>query len=312
MSITRSSIVRGPAIVQMGGQSFYSQGDIKVSLAHETFPINSSIYGKSGERLSDTTIKIAFTPVGMWTAGLLAVMYPHTNPTIGGSLFGASDTTVVIHPTSGAEKLTFSAGAVTKMPGLMLSAVETSFKEMEITCLIKNNTDRSAADALLTLAATDAFTDTSYSLASIYTVPYSASLASLSAPWAAIETEGGFEIDFDLATAPVTVNSIGMVDMSVAGLDISVKFKPVGMTTAQVLDRLKIQGSGMARGVDISASANNLTITGGSTKPQVVINSVRLKSAPQIYGSEALRHDTLEFIATRPTAAAMFSIGLAA
>ena len=100
--------------------------------------------------------------------------------------------------------------------------------------------------------------------------------------------------------------------MSIASLDISVKFKPVGMSVANVLDRMRIQGTGCEIGADVGASANNLTITGGSTRPQVVINSVRLKNAAALYSSSALRHDTIEFIATRPTAGAMFSIGLAA
>jgi hypothetical protein len=143
-------------------------------------------------------------------------------------------------------------------------------------------------------------------------VPYTASLASLSSPWNAIETEAGVEIDFSLGVTPVKVNSYGTVDMSITGLDIAVKMKPVGVSVAQVLARMALQGSGVAIGQDIGASANNLTVTGGSLKPQVVINSVRLKNAGQIYGQEALRHDTIEFIATRPTGGAMFTIGLAA
>lgn len=311
MTVQRSSILRGPAIVQMGGQSFYSKGDIKVTPEVSTFPVASSIYGKAGERLSDIMIKISFTPVGMWTTSLLAVMFPHTNPTIGSSLFGASDTAVTLHPTNGSEKIVFSCGAVTKMPGLILSAIDTSFKEMEITCLLKNNADRSAADALFTISD-DAFVDTSFALSSIFTVPYTTSLASASSPWDAISTEAGVEIDFDQQNSPVVVNGLGTVDMSLSGLDITVKFKPVGMTVAQVLSQMKLQGTGAKIGQDIAASANNITVTGGSGNPIVVVNSVRLKNAAQIYGAEALRHDTLEFIATRPMAAAMFSIGLAA
>jgi len=296
----------------MGGQTFHSDGDIKVAVMVDTFPINSSIGGKSGERMSDTTVKISFKPCGMWASGLLAIMYTQTNPLIGSSILGASDVPVTIHPSNGAEKIVFSAGGVTKMPDNILSAVDTSFKEIEITCLIKNNSDRSAVDALYTLTASAAFTDTSYALSSVYTVPYTVTLASLSSPWDAIQTEAGVEVSYSMKTSPVTVNNIGIVDLTLSGLEISVKMKPVGMTVAQLLTQLKIQGSGVARGMDISASANNMTITGGSGLPQVIVNNLRLKSAPQIYGAEALRHDTIEFIATRPTGGAMFSIGLAA
>lgn len=310
MTVQRSSILRGPAIVQMGGQTFHSQGDITVTPEISTFPINSSIYGKSGERLSDIMIRISFTPVGMFTTDLLAVMFPHTNPTIGTSLFGATDTAVTLHPTNGSEKIVFTAGAITKMPGVLLSATDTAFKEMEITCLLKNDADRSAADALFTISDA-AFTDTSFDIGSIFTVPYSVSLASAASPWDAILTEAGVEIDFAQTNNPVTVNGFGTVDMSLSGLDITVKMKPVGMTVAQVLAQMKLQGTGVKIGQNIGASANNMTITGGSGNPIVVVNNVRLKSAGQIYGQETLRHDSLEFIATRPTGGAMFSIGLA-
>jgi len=310
MTIQRQNIVRGPAIVTMGGQSFYSKEDIKITYDVETFPITSSIFGKSTERVSDLMARISFTPVGQWTTNLLAQMYPHTNPTIGASLFGSTDTPVAVWPISGTERITFTSGAVTKMPGLIMSATETSFKEMEITCVLKNNAARSAVDALYTIANAT-FTDNTFNLAQIMTVPYTVSLASLTSPWNSIMTEAGVEIDFDFQTAPVKVNSLGTVDMSVAGLDISVKMKPLGMSVADVLTRLRIQGAGTAIGGDLSASGNNLTCTGGSGNPQVVINNVRLKAAGGVYGNQALRHDTIEFIATRPAGGAMFTIGLA-
>jgi hypothetical protein len=313
MGLTRQSIVRGPAIVQMGGQTFYSKGDIKVAIAPETFDVSTSVHGKVGQRMKDLMAKITFVPAGMWTAGQLAVLFPHTNPTFGASLFGSTDVPVTIHPVDGAERMVFTSGAITKMPGVVLSPVETALKEVEITCVLGNGLDRSNAAALYTYTASATFTDTSFSLANVLTVPYTASLAAASAPWNAIETEAGFECSFDLKTSPVKVGNLGTIDFSVSALDISVKLKPVGMTVKQVLDRLKVQSTGVALGMDMSAGAANLTITGGTNNPQVVINNVRLKDSNLIYGAEALRHDTIELIATRPSGGgAMFTIGLGA
>lgn len=313
MGISRSLIIGGPAIVQMGGQSFYSQGDIKVDIAPETFAVNTSIHGKVSERMQDLIAKITFTPAGMWTAAQLAVLFPYTNPTFGTIIHGSVDVPVTIHPVDGAEKIVFTSGAITKMPSIMLSPTETALTEVEITCVIGNGKDRSAADALYTYTASAAFSDATFSLAAIKTVPYTASLASVSSPWSAIETEGGFEIAFDLKLTPRKAANIGTLSYSLSGLDIGVKFKPIGMTAKQVLDRLLVQGTGTALGMDVSAGAANLTITGGSTNPIVVVNSVRLKNTPLVYGAEALRHDTLEFVATRPGGTgAMFSVGLVA
>ena len=310
MAIQRSSIKRGPAAIVIAGQTIYSQGDIKVTIAQETFGIDSAVYGKTGERMADIMIKLAFTPVGMWTAGLLAVTHPHGTPVIGASIFGSSDVPVVLHPTNGSEKITFSAGAVTKMPNLLFSATETPMKEMEITCILKNNTDRSNAAALLAITD-EAFSDSSFDLGLIYTVPYTATLASLSSPWSAIETEAGINVEFNLGLSPVKVNGLGTVDMTLSGLEVSVKLKPIGMSVADVLTRMAIQGSGVAIGQEIGASANNLTITGGSGKPQATIYNVRPKNSGQLYGNQALRHDTIEFVATRPTGGAMFALGVA-
>lgn len=309
MAITRQSILRGPAIIQMGGQSIYTAGDIKVSIAPDTFRIPTAMYGDVGERLDDVKISLSFTPSGMWTNQLLAVLYPRSAALVGQSIFGETDTPAVIYPQNGKEKVTLSCAAITKMPGLKLSSTVTAMKEVTITALIKNNADRAAADSLYTLADA-AFSDGSFSLASVYTVPYTAALSGASAPWDNFQTEDGFEVDFDETLEDVTVANTGTVDMTHGGLDVSVKFKPLGMTVAQVLDRLKIQGTGVARGMDMGAGAANLTISGGSGKPQVVVNNVRLKSAPQIYGRTALRHDTLEFVATRPTGGASFTIGI--
>jgi hypothetical protein len=190
--------------------------------------------------------------------------------------------------------------------------VATPFKDMEITCLLKNSTDRSAADALYALTASASFTDNTFAISEVLTPVYSAGLASASSPWDAIQTEAGFDIDFGLKVNPVKVDSLGVVDMSIGQLDISVKLKPVGMTVAQVLTQLKVQNTGVARGMSIGSAAANLTITGGTGNPVIVINKVRLKNAAQVYAQEALRHDTIEFVATRPTGSgAMFSVAIA-
>ncbi len=313
MGVLREIVKRGPAIVQMGGQSFYSQGDIKVAIQPESFDIPTSAYGKVGARMKDLIAKISFTPAGMWTTAQLAVLFPWTNPTIGQSMFGSSDVPVTIHPLDGTEKMVFTAGAITKMPGIVLSPVETALKEVEITCLVGNGLDRSNAAGLYTYTATAAFSDTSFSLASVLTVPYTATLAAVGSPWDAIQTEAGFECSFDLKTSPVKVANVGTIDYQVSGLEISVKFKPVGLTVKQVLDRLKVQSTGVALGMDLSAGAANLTITGGASNPQVVINNVRLKDSQLLYSAEKLRHDTIEFVATRPTGSgAMFTVGLGA
>lgn len=314
MAISRSSIIRGPAIVRMGSQSFYSKDDITVDITPETFDIVSSTGGKLSERTSDVVARITFTPVGAWTANQLTVLYPYTNPTIGGSVFGSSDTSVQVWPIDGTERFTFACGAITKMPSLIMTPAETLMGEVEITCIIANNQERSTAGSLYTYSATAAFTaapndERNFALSDVLTVPYTATFSGPAGWTSQIESTGGFSIDFDLQTTPIMAANIGTVDHIISGLDITCTFQPLNFTAKQLMDRLAVDGN--ALGKDISSAAGNLTITGGSAStPKVVLNNLRLRSAPMLYSLENLRSDDIEFFSTRPTGAGtMFTVG---
>jgi hypothetical protein len=73
---------------------------------------------------------------------------------------------------------------------------------------------------------------------------------------------------------------------------------------------MPVQSTGADIGTSLGAGAANLTITGsGTSQPVVTINKVALKRAPSIYGSDSPRVGELEFVATRPTGATMFTVG---
>jgi hypothetical protein len=314
MGIPRTTIVKGPAVILINSQYIYTQGDIEVSTRIETFMINCSIGGKIDERISNIITELTFTPVGMWTTGLLAVLFPYTNPVAGTSLFTATDVPVVIWPLNGVEKISYAAGAVTKMPSLALSAVKSAFGSMTITCIGKNTTDLSAADKRFTITATSAFADTSLAVSSIPTVSYSIVITGGSAPWNAIRTKDGVSIDFNLGVETVETDDEGVVDYAVKGLDITAKFIPVGVTLTELLTKLAIQGSGMARGISLNSRSANITIAGAAVgNPSVVLNAMALKDTKQSYSdsSSKLRIGEIGFVSTRPNGTgAMFSVGV--
>jgi hypothetical protein len=157
-----------------------------------------------------------------------------------------------------------------------------------------------AEDYHYTLTASDAFTDSSFSVATNFTVPYTVALTGASSPWDAISTKDGATIAFNLSTSPVETDAEGLVDYTLVGLDITVSFQPVNITAAQALTQLGISGAGIQRGMSLNSGSANITISGPAAgNPEVVVNSVALKNAPQVYGAEALRHGVLEFVATR-------------
>ena len=94
MTIARSTIVRGPAIVTFKSQVFYSTEDIVATPNLAAVKINVAAFGDVDEIVTDITWDVTFTPV-QWSAGALTVLFPYTNPTIGGSIYG-SDSNVVV------------------------------------------------------------------------------------------------------------------------------------------------------------------------------------------------------------------------
>lgn len=316
MATPRNSIIRGPAIVQMGGQSFYTKDDISVNLSVETFVIPCSIGGEVDERILDVMNEITFTPVGAWTTAQLAILFPYTNPIIGASIYGDTDVPVTIWPLNGKEKIVYTAGAIVKMPSIILSASKTPLGSMTIRCIGKNNAAWSAADKRFAITATAAFEDSTFAVSAIPTIPYTLVLAGGAAPWNAIKTQDGITVDFSLTTEPVPVDDEGKVDESIKGLKISAKFIPVGITLTQLMAKFSVQDTGFARGISLNSRAANMTISGPAAgNPLVVLNSMALKTTAQSYSDSAskLRIGEIEFISTRPNGTgAMFSVGVVA
>jgi hypothetical protein len=308
MAIARTTILSGPAIVQMGAATFYTKDDIKVVTHFEQIEVNTAAYGAVGTRVKDIKTEITFTPTEWESAGL-GVLYPHTNPVAGTSMFTGTDVPVTIHPMNGLEKMVYNAGAVTKMPDLNFSAINPNpFGACTITCISSNNIAWATANSRYTLTGTSAFSDTSFLVTNMKTVVYTVAVGTT--PWDAVKTKDGVRVSFSLETTPVETDDDGLVDLLVKGVKVSVKFAPVGLTLAQVLTKLNVQGSGVVRGMEGSTGAVDLTITGAGTgSPLVTIENAVLVGAGQTYGYGNLRHDEIEFIATRPTGSgALFSV----
>ena len=298
MAMQRSTILAGPAIIQMSSQSIYTSDAVKVVTTFERRQVESAIYGKLGQRVTDIKTEITFTPDGMWTSGLLAVLFPWTNPTNGTSMFTAADVPVTVWGVDGL-KQAYAAGAVTKMPDIILSAGKPTFGSMTITCIGKDNTAWSdAAKRVTTSSAT--FNDATFSLASIKSSTFTAAFTGGSSPWDSFKSKDGFTFSSNVNTQPVMTDDEGLVDLRIAGVEWSCKFAPVGITVAQIHTRMGIQGAGAARGM--SPTAADLVITGAASgDPLVTLKNAVMVAAPQHYGYDDLRHGEVECVSTRPT-----------
>ena len=288
MTISRTSIVKGPAFVSFNSVVFFTEGDIQLDPILETFQLNSSLHGGNQDQyLNDILLKVSFSPEGFWA--YRSVLCPYHTPTLGQEIFGTTDKDVVIQTLAG-KQLTLKAGAVTKMPDINLSAGKALWGgSVELTCIGTNNTAWSNASKRM--AITDnAFSESTYATDSKLIVPYTAAWGS-STPWDDIVcNEDGWTVSFELNVVPDKTDTEGTIGMSLESCKVMAKCTPKGIDEDDLLTLLNIQGTGVARGAKLSANKEDLIIQGASTDdPKVTIFNATPKTAGFRFGTTTLR-----------------------
>lgn len=302
MAYTRNSTIRGPAIVTVGSNHIRTKGDVKVSIGLDTFGIETAEYGKIDERLSNVPIRIEFEPVGLVSAGQIALFYAPLALTLGESLFGDSDVACTITPLTGLEPVTFHAAGILKMPDIFISATKTTFGPISIGAILKNSTDWTDAAARLTTAATgDVPVVGDFDLTMIPTYAARIKWGDVS-PWSVLQSREGVAISFDMQTEPDSTDEDGIVDYILSGMSAKATFSPMGCNVQQMIAKLAVQGSGVMRGASLAGRAMQLEVesaVAGGLK--VTIPKAALKSAPMLYGPKSPRFGDVELISLPST-----------
>jgi hypothetical protein len=83
MPLDLFSRVRGAASLHYKGQDFWTQDVAALDIALKPFPIKSNAFGNIAKRQGGRLVTVTFTPVGVWTAAQLAVLFPYLNPRYG-------------------------------------------------------------------------------------------------------------------------------------------------------------------------------------------------------------------------------------
>jgi len=306
-SIARATIIRGPAVIVLGSTTFQSKGDIKQRIIKEFHDVKSARDGTVTRRTIDAHIELTFEPVGMFTGALASVLWPFQSLAIGSSVFGATDTTCEVHTVAG-QKIIMEAAAVTKMPNINVSPAKTLLGEMTITGLRKLNTDWSAAHSLIDVASLS-FADATFDPSKVITQPYTAAWGA-GVPWSAFETEAGFSLEFDLKLKEVPTDNYGKIDRTFEDLLVRAKFKPIGVTEADIEAIVNVQGNAaIVRGVDEGVygplgTAANLVLTGRTVSAVVfTLNQPFVEESGLDYGSSAERIGEMTLCATKTFAA---------
>lgn len=296
MPIQRTTILRGPAKITFNGASFFSKDDISVGIEPATFEIGTSAHGIVDERFLEAVPTIQFTPCGEWEN--IATLWPYGSHKYGQTIFGA-DLPLVITSIVDGQTLTAKAAAVTTPPDMIFSASKTLWGPVTFSSLRSDNVAYSVDESLLADAA-GSYSDTTFDPASIITQPYA--LAWGSSPWNAFGTQDGIVVSSRLALTPISVDADGVVDMMFSGQTVLARCIPVaaaGLSVDNVLDALKIQGSGVARGGSLSSRSNtaDLTITGSGVFAN--LKQAAMKTGGFKFGATVFRIGEVGFVATR-------------
>jgi hypothetical protein len=255
MPVIRTTLLSGPAVATFGGHTFFAQSGIVVTPALELGPVDSDAQGVLDATATGAPVTIKFAPSAPFAD--LRALYPWLDGAPGTSLFGATDSPLVLVASNGV-RLTFAAAAIVQMPDLTLSssgaaAGAVTFLALPIT----------AANRLVTVDTAEfpALPTTTPQLADDFEITWG------SAPWVKLQALNGVKIHFAMKTSPVISAANALLDLTLDLLAVTASFTPasaVGSSVKEmdVLGALQLQGADAAPGRLLSTAAQTLDIAG--------------------------------------------------
>lgn len=289
MATDRTTIIRGPGTATFGTVAIYDAAGITADIETSSTDVVSSVSGKLDTIKMDQIGKVSLTPCGQISADIIAALFPHQSPVIGASIFGATDTALHVHSVAGT-KVTFHAAALTKCPDLILSPVKTAFSgSAEFTALVAKGKEPGDTGGLYTVASA------TYSGYPANTGLTGHLYAGTWDTFSITDTIEGWTVSVELALQPISVDSIGTIDMLLTGVTVRAKCRPVGPTEATLLAALPAL---TARGQSL-ATANDLVITAPNPGLTVTLKNASLMTGPLAWGTTELRIGEIGFLAHR-------------
>jgi hypothetical protein len=306
MSISRSSLGRGPAVVTFNSLTFFTANDLVLRHAPVWNPVTTSLHGQVDKFIRDRVYKIPLKLWGAWEN--LSTIFPSyaMNPTAGTSIFGTTDKTLAILARNG-DKITYANAAITKVSNLYLGVDADLFSaDVELTAILANSANPEDANAYYTLATGQAYSETTFAKTNFKKVRYTAAWGAITG-FTAFAGQKGFSIGWDLDARPLTCDGLGTVDFTVGEntLQGSCKCIPIQPTLAQIEANSSAQG--VQLGSLLSSAAADLVITGNGGSPVVTLKNAGMAEHGYVFGVEPLRVGEIGWNTTRG-----FSTGTAA
>ncbi len=290
-SIDRATIKIGPAKVTHDGATHFFQDGLTLNVTKVFVDIEVDAFGVVLRAHTDTTIEVSGTPKA-WRN--LAKLNPFGSMVIGQLLCGGTDKPLVITPVNG-KPLTLACACVRTPPNLMLSASKGFFASgVTWAGVLANNTAWSAAGARLTHGAdASGVALTGLVPADLALCGWSAALGGSAIP----DHEDGIAVNFNPQLTEQRVDSVGLVDWSFEGIEVTASYVPVGIEEEAAITALGIQGAGVVRGA--TAAVQDLVVTGALAGRSFTLKNCTRRSTPLRYHRTQKRLGEVELVATR-------------
>ena len=263
MPVTRTTLLSGPAAATFKGHTFFAWDGILVTPGLELESVDSDSQGVLDATASLAPVMIRFTPSAPFAD--LVALYPWLEGAPGTSLFGASDTPLVLVAANGV-RLTFAAAAIVGMPDLHLTAsapaVGTSVTgAVTFLALGARSLPITAANRLVTIdsASMPSAPSGTPELTDDFAITWG------DEPWVSLRARDGVRIRFAMKTKSVVSDANALLDLTLERLEVEARFTPAtpgGPGEADLIEALQLQGVNSLPGRSLAATGQMLDIAG--------------------------------------------------
>lgn len=233
MSFDLSTIaIREPAVLICDPDGtpsyFWPQKEFQLKPVVEYFDVPAAMHATAEERIKSLYYQIDTTFVGEFE--YLPLLFPHLSSSLGASILGTTDTAWRLITQSG-RQWDFPRGGFIKRPVLSSVPGKTLLGPSTFAACCASNKEPGESGAFFTYSASGTFPDfTSYDPTKILTL---APLVSYGSVFTNAQGAEGIEMTFDWKTDEVRTNQL-IRDWTLGGQELTAKFKPYGLTFAQI------------------------------------------------------------------------------
>lgn len=276
---------------------FWSQKEFQIKPVVEYFDVSAAHHATDEQRIKSLYYEITTTLVGEFE--YLTQLFPLLSSSLGSSILGTTDVAWQLVTQSG-RKWDFPRGGFIKRPVITSVPGKTLFGDITFAAVCASNKEPGAAGAFFTYATGGTFPDfSSYDPTKILTL---APLVTYGSVFTNAQGENGIEITPAWQTMEVRANQL-IRDWTLKSQELTAKFKPYGLTFAQI---------NTACGLDLAMGARLPTalLTVNYTGLSIELRGATCKNAQFKIGPESDFIDGLEFRASQTySAGAMIAPG---